>query len=232
MQVNADLSQLALVRHADLTYVASPSAGVSRGMLSRDGDEVARATTLVRYAPDTSFPPHVHAAGEDFLVLEGTFADDLGRYPTGTFVRNEIGSVHAPSIGPDGCLILVNLRWFEPEDTNALVDTTTPTAAWTTAATGAVYVNLYTSAATGERSWTAHLPPGASLESFPGHEGGQELFVIDGEASIAGSWTGALQSYDWLRLPPAFGQVKVTNPSATKTTRLIFKTNHLARFLK
>ena len=45
MQVNADLSQLALVRHADLAYVASPSAGVSRGMLSRDGDEVPEAHT-------------------------------------------------------------------------------------------------------------------------------------------------------------------------------------------
>lgn len=56
-------------------------------MLEREG-EVARATSVVRYRPGSRFPRHEHALGEEFLVLEGTFADELGEYPTGTYVRN------------------------------------------------------------------------------------------------------------------------------------------------
>jgi hypothetical protein len=33
-------------------------------MLDRDGGEVARATSLVRYAPGSGFDTHVHEAGE------------------------------------------------------------------------------------------------------------------------------------------------------------------------
>ena len=72
-------------------------AGVERRMLERDGDEVARATSVVRYRPGSRFPRHERALGEEFLVLEGTFADELGEYPAGTYVRNSPGCVCAPS---------------------------------------------------------------------------------------------------------------------------------------
>jgi len=42
-------------------------------MLDRVGDELARATSIVRYAPRSSFSPHVHGGGEEFFVLEGVF---------------------------------------------------------------------------------------------------------------------------------------------------------------
>jgi len=59
-------------------------------MLDRIGDEVARATSLVRYAPDSTFSPHVHGGGEEFLVLEGEFGDEHQNYPAGTYVRNPV----------------------------------------------------------------------------------------------------------------------------------------------
>ena len=74
MQLNADLSRPAVVDSEALAWVASPMAGVERRMLERDGDEVARATSLVRYAPGSVFSPHTHGAGEEFLVLEGVVA--------------------------------------------------------------------------------------------------------------------------------------------------------------
>ncbi|MDQ6191113.1 cupin domain-containing protein [Klebsiella pneumoniae] len=40
-------------------------------MLDRIGGEQARATSLVRYLPQTSFPEHQHPGGEEILVLEG-----------------------------------------------------------------------------------------------------------------------------------------------------------------
>ena len=61
-------------------------AGVDRRMLDRLGDEVARATSIVRYAPDSKFSPHVHTGGEEFFVLDGVFQDEHGDFPAGTYI--------------------------------------------------------------------------------------------------------------------------------------------------
>lgn len=84
-------------------------------MLDRVGDEVAVATSIVRYAPGSAFPAHGHALGEEFIVLEGEFADEYGRYAAGTYVRNPPGTRHSPFSDP-GCVIFVKLRQFDPED--------------------------------------------------------------------------------------------------------------------
>ena len=71
MQINTDLSKKLAVNCGELPWLASPQKGVERVMLERDGDEVARATSLVRYAPKSSFSRHQHDLGKEFLVLEG-----------------------------------------------------------------------------------------------------------------------------------------------------------------
>ena len=63
MHVRADLTESAQVRPEDWDWVDSPQAGVRRVMLDRVGDEVAVATSLVRYAPESRFPSHGHAPG-------------------------------------------------------------------------------------------------------------------------------------------------------------------------
>ena len=65
MQLNADFTKRAVVHAAQQSWIASPMAGVERRMLDRIGDEVARATSIVRYAPDSHFSPHVHEEGEE-----------------------------------------------------------------------------------------------------------------------------------------------------------------------
>lgn len=86
-------------------------------MLDRIGDEVARATTIVRYAPNSKFSPHVHAGGEEFLVLDGIFQDERGDYPAGSYIRNPPQSSHTPG-SSDGCVIFVKLWQFDPQDRN------------------------------------------------------------------------------------------------------------------
>ena len=88
MRINADFSKRAAVHAAQSDWARSPTPGVERRMLDRIGDEVARATSIVRYAPDSAFPPHTHGGGEEFLVLDGTFQDEHGDYPAGSYVRN------------------------------------------------------------------------------------------------------------------------------------------------
>ncbi len=121
MRLNADFSQRAVVRPGDYNWVPSPMPGVERMMLDRIGDEVARATSLVRYAPNSEFSRHEHGGGEEFLVLEGVFSDEHGDYPAGSYVRNPIGTAHTPRIGPEGCTIFVKLHQFEADDDRQFV---------------------------------------------------------------------------------------------------------------
>ena len=76
----SDLKSPAVVNTAEIEWQSSPSSGVERKYLERDTQgEVARATTLVKFAPGSSFSEHVHALGEEFFVLDGVFSDESGR---------------------------------------------------------------------------------------------------------------------------------------------------------
>ncbi|MBV9521574.1 MAG: cupin domain-containing protein [Alphaproteobacteria bacterium] len=88
MLINADLTRRAVVETAALPWIPSPERGVDRKMLERDGGEVARATSLVRYAPGSSFAAHEHGGGEEILVLDGVLGDEHGEYPAGTYIQN------------------------------------------------------------------------------------------------------------------------------------------------
>lgn len=105
MRINEDLTKPVIVHSAKLDWVPSPAAGVDRRMLYRVGGEVARATSIVRYAPGSAFPRHVHSGGEEILVLEGTFEDEHGDYPAGSYFRNPPGTSHVPA-SKNGCTIL------------------------------------------------------------------------------------------------------------------------------
>ncbi len=123
MELNADFSQRVAVHAAKLPWIPSPMAGVDRRMLDRIGDEVARATSLVRYAPRSHFSPHTHGGGEEFLVLDGVFQDEHGDYPAGSYVRNPPTTRHTPGSEP-GCVIFVKLWQFDPDDrTEVRIDT-------------------------------------------------------------------------------------------------------------
>lgn len=90
MQLHTDFSQRVVIQIEDLPWQDSPLVGVQRRMLERDGEEVARATSIVRYAPGSYFPAHTHNGGEEYLVLEGVFSDESGDYPVGTYVHRAI----------------------------------------------------------------------------------------------------------------------------------------------
>ena len=118
MELNADFSQRAVVHAARLGWTPSPIAGVERRMLDRIGEEVARATSIVRYAPHSRFSSHTHGGGEEFLVLDGVFQDEHGDFPAGSYIRNPPTSSHTPGSVP-GCTIFVKLWQFDPERPHA-----------------------------------------------------------------------------------------------------------------
>ncbi|MFC3165801.1 cupin domain-containing protein [Ciceribacter thiooxidans] len=120
MRINDDLTKPVIVHSTRLDWISSPAAGVDRRMLYRIGNEVARATSIVRYAPGSAFPRHVHSGGEEILVLEGTFQDEHGDYPAGSYFRNPPGTSHVPA-SDTGCTIFVRLWQFREGDTAQIV---------------------------------------------------------------------------------------------------------------
>ena len=113
--VNTDFSQRVVIHSKQLPWIKSPMPGVDRRALDRVGGEVARATSIVRYAAGSKFSGHVHSGGEEFIVLEGVFQDENGDYPAGSYVRNPPQSSHVP-YSNDGCVIFVKLWQFQPSD--------------------------------------------------------------------------------------------------------------------
>lgn len=120
MRIHDNLSLPVIVHAAKLDWIASPATGVERRMLFRIGDEVARATSIVRYAPGSAFPRHTHGGGEEILVLDGVFQDEHGDYPAGSYFRNPPGTSHVPASAA-GCTIFVRLWQFRMSDQEPIV---------------------------------------------------------------------------------------------------------------
>ena len=63
---------------------------------------------LVKWQPETYFSRHTHPGGEEIFVLEGTFEDEHGEYPSGTWIHAPHMSTHTP-FSKQGCLIYVRV---------------------------------------------------------------------------------------------------------------------------
>src|SRR5690554_7395378 len=74
MQLNSDFTERVVILPEDYHFSNSPLAGVSRMMFDRAGDEVAMATSIVRYEAGSGYSSHTHNGGEEILVLEGVFS--------------------------------------------------------------------------------------------------------------------------------------------------------------
>jgi len=217
MRVNADFDKRASVHGAEIDWVASPMAGVERRMLDRIGDEVARATTIVRYAPGSAFSPHVHGLGEEFLVLEGVFTDEHGDFPAGSYVRNPPTSRHTPSSAP-GCTILVKLCQFDPDDrahVRVRADRMAPVPA--AGRPGVAVLPLY--ADDREEVRIEIWSPGADVAIDA--QGGLEAFVLEGGFAEGGE---TFRPESWLRLPIAARLAAKAGPDGA---RVWIKTGHL-----
>jgi len=217
MKLNADFSQRVVIRPEDHVWVDSPASGVQRMMLDRIGEEVARATTLVRFAPNSQFDAHTHGGGEEFLVLEGVFSDEHADYPAGTYVRNPIGTAHKPHIGPEGATILVKLHQFDPTDTAQKVIDTGRAAFLPGSAPGLSVLPLHS--VPGESVALVRWAPGTRFAAHQ-HWGGEEIFVIEGTFQDE---HGDYPAGSWLRSP----HLSEHSPFSDDGCLIYVKTGHL-----
>ncbi len=192
-ELNADLTRTVCCHAAETSWLESPAEGVSRLRLELIGTGRPRLTTLVRFAPGSVFPPHVHDGGEEFLVLDGTFSDARGDYPAGSYVRNPPGTHHAPG-SRDGCVLFVKLRQFAPSDDEERV-VRPEERDWHDPGSGIRYcpLHVFGNEKVGLVAWDETVP----WQPDPA-ESGFELLVLDGTMR---SERLVLSQWDWLRRP-------------------------------
>lgn len=218
MELRADFARREVVRPGDEGWRASPMPGVERMMLDRIGEEVARATSIVRYAPDSRFSAHTHGGGEEFLVLAGSFHDDSGDFREGAYVRNPIGTSHAPWAGPDGAVLFVKLHQFAAAD-GARIVIDTRTAAWRDGPVpGMTVLPLHEFG--GERVALERWAPATRFAPHR-HRGGEEVLVLDGAFEDE---HGAYPRGSWLRSPHGSEHAPFTGRDGAL---LYVKTGHL-----
>lgn len=217
MDINADFSKRVVVHSEQLEWQPSPMPGVSRRMLDRIGDEVARATSIVKYEPDSHFSPHVHTGGEEFIVLEGVFQDEHGDFPAGSYIRNPPQSRHTPGSEP-GCIIFVKLWQFDLDDRTQVridMDKAEGTSDPEYPGVSVSVLHIDSRECVSIQRWR----PGADMDIDA--EGGAELLVLEGELEESGD---ILKRHSWLRIPVG-GQLKAK--AGINGAKFWLKTGHL-----
>jgi len=216
MELHHDLFQRAVLDTRALPWTPSPMPGVERRLLDREGAEQARATSIVRYRPGSRFARHSHPGGEEILVLEGTFRDEQGEYPRGTYLRNPAGSSHAP-FSQEGCTLLVKLRQMHPRDQGRCV-IDSKQALWRPGlVTGLTVLPLH--AFGSEQVALVRWAPGTRFHRHS-HPGGEEILVLEG---VFEDDQGSYPAGHWLRNPPG----SLHSPWSDAGCTLWVKTGHL-----
>lgn len=214
--LNMDFAKRVVIDTDTQPWVNSPRVGVRRRTLERELAESGRATSIVRYAPGSSFPAHVHRGGEEFLVLDGVFSDHTGDFGPGFYVRNPVGSEHEP-FSRGGATIFVKLWQMDPNDRDQVrVDTNR--AGWQRGpADGLFVMPLHEWGA--EQVALVKFAAGTRFERHV-HHGGEEILVLDG---VIEDEKGRYGAGTWLRNPPGSAHAPFTATGAT----LYVKTGHL-----
>ena len=215
MNLHADLTQRVVIHHPDLPWTPSPEPGVERRMLERVGEELAKATTVVRYQPGAKFQTHTHDLGEEILVLEGVFSDETGHYPAGSYLMNPPGSFHAP-FSEQGCTLFVKLRHLGPDQVVREVTDTT-TAPWFQGMVPGL--NVMPLMQQGSGSTLVKWAPQTYFNPHR-HYGGEEIFVVSG---VFEDEHGRYPAGTWIRSP----HMSLHQPFSKEACVIFVKTGHL-----
>lgn len=216
LQLHSDLTQRCVVNTRALDWQPSPTLGIDRRLVERDGGEVARASSVVRYAAESVFPNHQHGLGEEILVLEGSFSDADGDYDTGTYIKNPPGSSHAPSTAT-GFVLWVKLRHLDPADMQRVV-VNTHQAAWYPGLVKGLTVLPLSEFGTQHTAMVRWAPQ--TFFNPHRHYGGEEIFVVDG---VFEDEHGRYEAGSWLRSP----HMSRHQPFSREGCTILVKTGHL-----
>jgi anti-sigma factor ChrR (cupin superfamily) len=213
--INMDFNKRIVIRTNDEEWQASPLQGVWRKPLARENRESGHATSIVKYEAGASFTSHNHPLGEEIFVLTGTFSDETGDFPAGSYFRNPKGFVHSPfSVG--GCELLVKLHQISPLD-NKRITIDTNKQLWQPG-----YGRLKVKSLHHFETESVALVFWPAGEKFilHSHFSGEEIFVISGELIDE---FGRYPKGTWIRSP----HLSQHHPFVEEDTLIWVKTGHL-----
>ena len=213
--INMDFNQRVVMETQRQPWLESPHKGIWRKPLAREEAERGHATSIVRYEAGAGFAAHEHPQGEEILVLEGTFSDQTGDFPAGSYFRNPEGYRHAP-YSKDGCVLLVKLHQFQSED-DQHINIDTKTADWFAGHGNLEVMPLHDFRA--ESTALVHWPAGEHFLPHT-HAGGEEIFVIRGQFIDE---YGCYPAGSWIRSP----HMSSHNPFVEEDTLIFVKVGHM-----
>ena len=173
--LNMDFTKKVVINTEQLEWTTSPSPDVFKKPLEMEQQEAGHVTFIEKYEPGARLTSHSHPKGEEIFVLEGTFSDEFGEYPSGTYLRNPPGSSHAP-FSKDGCVLFVKHNQFlEGDSTKVVLDTNY--AAWVPGFGKLKVLSLHLYE--GKHTALVYWPEGATFQPHA-HHGGEEILVLNG----------------------------------------------------
>jgi anti-sigma factor ChrR (cupin superfamily) len=214
-KLNMDFNRAVVVTPETQEWITSPADGVSRVPFEREAPESGHTTSLVTFEPGANFPEHTHPMGEEIFVLKGTFSDEFGDYPMGTYIRNPPGSSHSP-FTREGCKLFVKLDQFHPEDT-AHVIVRPDDHQWHDGIGNLVVLSLHEFQ--GQHTALVYWPANEKFQPHQ-HWGGEEILVISGEFIDE---NGHYPAGTWIRSP----HLSRHYPYVEEETLILVKTGHL-----
>lgn len=212
---NMDKSKQLVIYTKEQTWLDSPTSQVKRKPLEREKEESGQVTSIVEYKPGAHFKEHSHPQGEEIFVLSGEFADENGRYPKGTYIRNPPGSSHSP-FSEKGCVLFVKLNQFlKTDDKQLVVDTNNEPWLQGVGDLKVKPLHDHDTQGTALVLW----PKGSEFKPHS-HFGGEEIFVLKGTFQ---DQHGDYPEHTWIRSP----HMSNHNPFSNEGCLIFVKAGHL-----
>lgn len=208
---NIDLSKRVLIHTAKKIFIKFSEDEKLVIPLEREGLASGRTTSIVEYLAGEVFQNNTHLLGEEIFVLEGTFSDENGDYPAGTYIRNLAGSSNK-SFSKKGCKLFIKLNQTDSNNQKRVVIYTNKTN-WHLGYGTLEVMPL------AENTALVKWPKGANFVNHS-HFGGEEIFVLKGEFIDE---HGRYPKGTWIRSP----HLSTHNPYVEEETIILVITGHL-----
>ena len=196
--LNTNLDEILALQTDDMEWEKIPDTPVWRKRLDCiDDAKTGRETSLVRMEPGSVLPAEQLSDRMEILVRNGTYSDEHGEYPAGTYILNPPGFKHTPS-SKQGCELYVQKRrGFSANSGRVVIDPNK--SKWAPRFTGKM-LRLYEDDAVREEMHIGLMPAG-QVGADHGHPGGEEVLILEGEMK---DQYNVYKKGTWLRFPGSF----------------------------
>lgn len=215
-KLHMDFDQRVVILVDQQEWLPGSYEGESRIFLEREDTDPEHQTLVIEYLANFSADrPRVCVNGEEIFVLRGSFADEHGNYPAGSYIRNPANFQYTPT-SKDGCTVFIKLNQFALGDNERKVINTNQQE-WSPGHGGLKVMSLhqYGQSGTALVTWPAN-------EKFQPHyhHGGEEVFVLSGTFKDE---HGEYPTGTWMRN----GHLSQHHPWVDEETVIFVKTGHL-----